>query len=236
MPSAAARRSTARVSAPSRRSSSLTAAAIPNISRLLRVRRRRRRRRLASAVHGGEHISVALVGGEQLAVRARSPPRGPSSSSTTMSAIAIVAGRWAITIVVRPCITVCIAARISCSFDGSTALVASSSTRIRGSATIALAIAIRWRWPPDSEYPRSPISVSYPSGSSTTKSWAPASRAAASMRVRSAVGSAKAMLAATVSWNSNVSSNTTPTARRTSWTATSRTSTPSISTVPRCGS
>ncbi|CAB4823808.1 unannotated protein [freshwater metagenome] len=73
-----------------------------------------------------------------------------------MSAKAMVPGRWAITIVVRPFMTVAIASRISCSFDGSTADVASSSTSTRGSETIARAIAIRWRCPPDNEYPRSP--------------------------------------------------------------------------------
>ena len=72
----------------------------------------------------------------------------------------MVPGRWAMTIVVRPCITVAIASRISCSLDGSTALVASSRTSTRGSARIARAMAMRWRCPPLSEKPRSPITVS----------------------------------------------------------------------------
>ena len=83
----------------------------------------------------------------------------PRSMSTTVSASAMVPARWAMTSVVRPLMTVAMASRISCSFDGSTALVASSSTNTRGSATMARAMAMRWRWPPLSENPRSPMSV-----------------------------------------------------------------------------
>ena len=82
------------------------------------------------------------------------------SSSTTRSASAMVAGRWAITIVVRPRITSASASRISCSLVGSTDEVASSRISTRGSARMARAMAMRWRWPPDSEKPRSPIGVS----------------------------------------------------------------------------
>ena len=49
---------------------------------------------------------------------------------------------------------------ISCSVEASTEEVASSRIRIRGSARIARAIAIRWRCPPDSVNPRSPTRVS----------------------------------------------------------------------------
>ena len=81
----------------------------------------------------------------------------PSSSmSTTRSASAMVAGRWAMISVVRPRITSVSAARISCSFVGSTADVASSRISTRGSARIARAMARRWRWPPESEKPCSP--------------------------------------------------------------------------------
>ena len=38
--------------------------------------------------------------------------------------------------------------------------VASSSSRMRGFARIARAIATRWRWPPESRTPRSPTTVS----------------------------------------------------------------------------
>ena len=54
-------------------------------------------------------------------------------------------------IVVRPCITSASAARISCSFVGSTDEVASSRIRMRGSASTARAIAMRCRCPPESE-------------------------------------------------------------------------------------
>ena len=84
----------------------------------------------------------------------------PSSSTTISSASAIVERRWAITNVVRPAISSCSARLISCSVEASTDEVASSRIRMRGSATIARAIAMRWRWPPDSVSPRSPIRVS----------------------------------------------------------------------------
>ena len=45
-------------------------------------------------------------------------------------------------------------------WSGSTAEVASSRMRTRGSARMARAMAIRWRCPPESENPRSPITVS----------------------------------------------------------------------------
>ena len=80
----------------------------------------------------------------------------PSSSTTISSASAIVESRWAITNVVRPAITSRSASLISCSVEASTDEVASSRIRIRGLARIARAIAIRWRWPPESVRPRSP--------------------------------------------------------------------------------
>ena len=69
----------------------------------------------------------------------------PASRSTTRSARAIVAARWAMITVVRSRITSRSAARISCSFVGSTDEVASSRIRTRGSASTARAIAMRWR-------------------------------------------------------------------------------------------
>ena len=62
--------------------------------------------------------------------------------------------------VVRPAITSRSACLICCSVDASTDDVASSRIRIRGSASNARAIAMRWRWPPDSVSPRSPTRVS----------------------------------------------------------------------------
>ena len=77
----------------------------------------------------------------------------PWSSSTTRSARAMVAGRWAITMVVRSRMTSASASRISCSLVGSTDEVASSRISTRGSARIgpgdgdALALAAREREP-----------------------------------------------------------------------------------------
>ncbi len=56
----------------------------------------------------------------------------------------------------------------------------SSRIRIRGARSSARAIASRWRWPPDSMTPRSPIIVCQPGGNAAMNSWALASRAAAS--------------------------------------------------------
>ena len=84
----------------------------------------------------------------------------PPSSTTTRSARLIVESRWAMMSVVRPRISVRSAPWISNSRCASTALVASSSMRIRGLTSSVRAIAMRWRCPPDSVYPRSPITVS----------------------------------------------------------------------------
>ena len=92
--------------------------------------------------------------------------------------------------VVRPAITSRSATLTSRSVDASSEEVASSSTRMRGSATSARAIASRWRWPPDSVRPRSPIRVSYPSGSAVTNPCACARRAASSTSWRLASGRA----------------------------------------------
>ena len=62
--------------------------------------------------------------------------------------------------VVRPSITCCSAREISRSVEASTDAVASSSTSTRGSTRKARAMAMRWRWPPDSVKPRSPTTVS----------------------------------------------------------------------------
>ena len=84
----------------------------------------------------------------------------PPSITITRSASAIVDRRCAITSVVRPSITSRSARLISRSVAASTLAVASSRTSTRGSVTIARAIAMRCRCPPDSVSPRSPTSVS----------------------------------------------------------------------------
>ena len=72
----------------------------------------------------------------------------------------MVDSRWAITKVVRPCISVLSAFWMRASVTESSALVASSRIRIGGFFSSARAIARRWRSPPDSVMPRSPTSVS----------------------------------------------------------------------------
>ena len=110
--------------------------------------------------------------------------------------------------------------------------VASSRIMIPGSVISARASAMRCRWPPDSVSPRSPTTVSYPSGSAMMKSWASAARAAASMSASLASGFPYAMLSRTRSENRKLSSKTTPTCDRSDWNVTSRTSMPSMRTEP----
>ena len=62
--------------------------------------------------------------------------------------------------VVRPFITSRSASLIRASVVASTDAVASSRISMRGFMSSARAIAIRCRWPPDSERPRSPTRVS----------------------------------------------------------------------------
>jgi hypothetical protein len=67
--------------------------------------------------------------------------------------------RWLVTNVVRPRIKRSSDCCTIASDSGSTAEVGSSRIRSAGSARNARAIARRWRCPPDSLTPRSPISV-----------------------------------------------------------------------------
>ena len=125
-----------------------------HISRPPRERRRRRSAASSSASCAARRPPAPRGSGRSWrAARGgcRSATTRPSSISTTRSASAIVAGRWAMTIVVRPRITSVSASRISCSLVGSTAEVASSRISTRGSARIARAMAMRCRWPPESE-------------------------------------------------------------------------------------
>ena len=77
----------------------------------------------------------------------------------------------------------------SCSLSESSALVASSSTSTGQSARSARAMAMRWRCPPDSFTPRSPVTVSKPCGSRSMNSKAFAWRAAS--RICSIVASGR---------------------------------------------
>ncbi len=87
--------------------------------------------------------------------------------------------RCATSRVVRPRVIERSVAWIAASVTGSTADVASSNTRTLGSVSRALARAIRCRCPPESDMPRSPTTVSYPSGSRSMNSVASAAAAAA---------------------------------------------------------
>ena len=95
----------------------------------------------------------------QLGVRARSRRSAPASITTMRSARCTVARRCAMTSVVRSCIAASSAACTMRSLSASSALVASSSSSSGGFFSIARAIAMRWRWPPDRRTPRSPRKV-----------------------------------------------------------------------------
>ena len=61
--------------------------------------------------------------------------------------------------VVRPCMSRSSASWITASLSASTAESASSRTRMGASRRSARAMAMRWRWPPESRTPRSPTTV-----------------------------------------------------------------------------
>ena len=63
-------------------------------------------------------------------------------------------------IVARVAVWVRSASRMLCSVAASTAAVESSNTRIGGASRMLRAIDRRWRWPPESDTPRSPTRVS----------------------------------------------------------------------------
>ena len=91
----------------------------------------------------------------------------PSGVTTTMrSAFRIVARRWAMTSVVRPCASSASDCWIARSVSVSSAEVASSRIRIGGFFRNMRAMARRCFCPPESLTPRSPMIVSSPSGRS----------------------------------------------------------------------
>ena len=69
---------------------------------------------------------------------------------------AMVESRWAMAITVLPAIRVPRLDWMAASTSLSSAEVASSSTRIGAFFRITRAMAMRWRWPPESLTPRSP--------------------------------------------------------------------------------
>ena len=87
----------------------------------------------------------------------------PWSRTTILSRLATVDRRCATTMQVRPRMSFDRASCTSASLSESRALVASSSTSTGQSASSARAMATRWRCPPESFTPRSPVMVSNPS-------------------------------------------------------------------------
>ncbi|CAM5574915.1 hypothetical protein SFUMM280S_11484 [Streptomyces fumanus] len=114
---------------------------------------------------------------------------------------ATVLSRWATTRAVRPSISRHRASWTRSSLSESSALVASSSSRIGASRRIARARATRWRWPPESLTPRSPTNVWKPSRSCSANSVTCAAAAAAYTSSSVAPGRAKAMLSRRLRWN-----------------------------------
>ena len=156
----------------------------------------------------------------------------PFPMTTTRSANESVERRWATNNTVRSAITDRSASCTDCSVRVSSADVASSSTRTRGSVMSARARASRWRCPPDSVRPCSPTTVSYPLGSSMMNSCAWAAPAAATMSSKDASGLAKLRLSFTDDENKKASSNTIDTAALSDASVRSFTSWPSITTEP----
>ena len=75
---------------------------------------------------------------------------------------------------------------ICASVEKSIALVGSSSSSTGALCSTARARPTHWRWPPDSDSPRSPTGMSKPRGWRLTKSVRPAVSAAASTAESSA--------------------------------------------------
>ena len=124
------------------------------------ARRPRRGRSRSAAPRRGRTCART---GRPAAISSSCVPRSsmrPLSITTISSASEMVLGRWAMMNVVRPCVTSCRARRILNSVSTSTLEVASSRMRMRGSMTSARAMAMRWRCPPLSVKPRSPMTVS----------------------------------------------------------------------------
>ena len=122
----------------------------------------RRRTLASSAAFGTVNPPSATIRAKMPLPAASSPKRPrstirPVSSTRISSALATVERRWAIMKVVRPCRNRSSARLMRASVSASSALVASSRTRIGASLSTALAMARRWRSPPDRAAPRSPM-------------------------------------------------------------------------------
>ena len=104
----------------------------------------------------------------------------PCSTTAISSAARMVESRCAMTIAVRPARASASAACTAASDSESRCAVASSRITTRGLASSSRAIVSRWRSPPESRYPRSPTTVSRPSGSVSSRSPSRARRSASS--------------------------------------------------------
>mmetsp|Transcript_163292 Transcript_163292/g.396872 ORF Transcript_163292/g.396872 Transcript_163292/m.396872 type:complete len:252 (-) Transcript_163292:1424-2179(-) len=105
----------------------------------------------------------------------------PWRMTTIWSALRTVVSRWAMTRVVRPVMSRSRASWIRRSVSLSRALVASSKITRLGLLSIARAIATLCFWPPESDWPPLPTSVSKPSGKCTVNAATCADLAASSI-------------------------------------------------------
>ena len=112
-------------------------------------RRGPRFRACAARTAGGRAGRKACRARAALSWRPSSTMR-PSSRTAILSAPSTVDSRWAMTIVVRPSISRSKASWTWCSDSESSDEVASSSRMMGASRSMARAMAMRWRWPPES--------------------------------------------------------------------------------------
>ncbi|RPK47565.1 hypothetical protein EES39_11870 [Streptomyces sp. ADI92-24] len=131
-------------------------------------------------------------------VESAGPLVAPGSSRTTRSATDRSAGRCTTSSTVRPAASLRTASTMPASVSPSRLAVGSSSSSTGRSARNARASARRCRCPAERPEPSSPRRVAAPSGSSVTKSYAPASRSAAVTALSSASGRASRTFSAIV--------------------------------------
>ena len=156
----------------------------------------------------------------------------PASITTMTSHDRTVDRRCATNTAVRPSATSCSDCRMPTSVAVSSALVASSASSSRGERRNARAIATRCFSPPESFTPLSPTIVCKPSGMAAKVLSSRASLAALSTSSSLAPARPYRRLCRNVSLNSTVSCGTTAVMDRNESCFKSRTSTPSISTLP----
>src|SRR6185436_13929152 len=181
-------------------------------------------------------IGVTRPSGASDGTERWSPTTRPARSETTRSAAATGSGRCAITGTVRPCVSRERASSTSDALSRSRCDVGSSRIRSGASLRKARASARRWRSPPLSRAPPSPMSVAYPSGRFATNRWALAALAAATSSSCEASGRARRRFSATLPWNSDACCGTHATRVRQSAGSSSDSGWPPTVTHPRSGS